>query len=56
MNSLLDAHAFLWFVWDDPQLSANARSAIIDPTHRKLVSVARCWEIAKGEYLKTDPR
>jgi Uncharacterized protein conserved in bacteria len=43
---LLDSHAFLWFVWDDPRLSALAKSRIEDPAVRKLVSVASCWEIA----------
>jgi PIN domain nuclease of toxin-antitoxin system len=43
---LLDTHAFLWFVWDDPQLSGAAKTAIEDPTNQKLVSVASCWEIA----------
>src|SRR5207248_4789309 len=46
MTLLLDAHALLWFLWDDPQLSANARALIMVPAHRKLVSVATCWEIA----------
>lgn len=46
MRLLLDTHAFLWFVWDDPQLSVAAKSAIEDPTNEKLVSVATCWEIA----------
>ena len=30
MNLLLDTCALLWFLSDDPQLSANARSAIQD--------------------------
>ena len=46
MTLLLDTHAFLWFVWDDPQLSATAKGLIEDPANRKLVSVASCWEIA----------
>ena len=46
MTLLLDAHALLWLFWDDRQLSANARAMIMVPTHRKLVSVATCWEIA----------
>lgn len=46
MTLLLDTHAFLWFVWDDPQLSLPAKTAIEDPANRKLVSVASCWEIA----------
>jgi PIN domain nuclease of toxin-antitoxin system len=43
---LLDTHAFLWFVWDHPLLSATAKAAIEDPANRKLVSIASCWEIA----------
>jgi PIN domain nuclease of toxin-antitoxin system len=46
MTLLLDTHAFLWFVWDDPQLSAIAKALIEDPANRKRVSVASCWEIA----------
>jgi PIN domain nuclease of toxin-antitoxin system len=46
MNLLLDSHTLLWFVWDDPQLSAAARTLIVDPSNRKLVSLASCWEIA----------
>jgi PIN domain nuclease of toxin-antitoxin system len=46
MNLLLDTHTLLWFVWDDPKLSATARALIVDPANRKFVSVASCWEIA----------
>jgi len=46
MNVLLDTHTFLWFVWDDAQLSQTAKDAITDPNNRKLVSVASIWEIA----------
>jgi len=46
MILLLDTHALLWFVWDDPQLSAVAKGLIEDPDNRKLVSIASCWEIA----------
>lgn len=46
MTILLDTHAFLWFVWADPLLSALAKSTIEDPANRKLVSVASCWEIS----------
>jgi PIN domain nuclease of toxin-antitoxin system len=45
-TSLLDTHAMLWFFWDDPQLSVNAKAAIEDATNRKLVSIASCWEVA----------
>jgi PIN domain nuclease of toxin-antitoxin system len=46
MNLLLDTHTFLWFFWDDPQLSAAAKALIVDPANRKWVSLASCWEIA----------
>ena len=46
MNVLLDTHTFLWFVWDDAQLSQTAKDAITDPNNQKLVSVASIWEIA----------
>lgn len=52
MNLLLDTHAFLWFWWDDPQLSEAAKSTIMEPTNRKLVSTASCWEIAIKVSLK----
>jgi PIN domain nuclease of toxin-antitoxin system len=43
---LLDSHALLWFVWDDPKLSGTAKTLIEDADNRKLISVASCWEIA----------
>jgi len=43
---LLDSHALLWFLKNDPQLSAHAKVTIEDAANRKLVSVASCWEIA----------
>lgn len=46
MNLLLDTHTTLWFFWDDPQLSPDAKRLIEDPANRKLVSIASCWEIA----------
>ena len=46
MILLLDTHTLLWFLRDDPLLSAAAKSLIEDPRNRKLVSVASCWEIA----------
>ena len=44
MTLLLDTHAFLWWVADDPRLSARARRAITGATC--LLSVASCWEMA----------
>jgi PIN domain nuclease of toxin-antitoxin system len=52
MTLLLDTHSFLWFWWDDPQLSETAKQAICDATNRKLVSTASCWEIAIKVSLK----
>jgi PIN domain nuclease of toxin-antitoxin system len=43
---LLDRQALLWFCWDDPHLSQEAKSLIEDPSNRKLISIASCWEIA----------
>lgn len=42
---LLDTHAFLWFVFDDPRLSAPAEAAILDSGSEKLLSVGSLWEI-----------
>ena len=52
MTLLLDTHTFLWFCQGDSQLSKHAESLLRDPGHRKLVSVASCWEIAIKAGLK----
>lgn len=46
MRLLLDTHAFLWFVLNDPSLSAAARAIVGDPQNDVLISPATCWEIA----------
>lgn len=43
---LLDTHALLWWLGDDPGLSSDARVAIADPGNEPLVSAASVWEIA----------
>jgi PIN domain nuclease of toxin-antitoxin system len=43
---LLDTHAFLWFLLDDPQLSATAQAVIVDPLNNVEISPASYWEIA----------
>jgi PIN domain nuclease of toxin-antitoxin system len=43
---LLDTHALLWFVFDDPRLSATGSAAIADPATEKVLSIASLWEIA----------
>ena len=46
MKLLLDTHTFLWFVTDDPLLSATARSLIVDPLNDVCLSPASYWEVA----------
>lgn len=46
MRMLLDTHTFLWWVFDDPQLSAVARAAIADADNDVFLSAASAWEIA----------
>lgn len=45
MILLLDAHALLWWLADDPQLDAAATRSIADPMTDVLVSAATVWEI-----------
>ena len=52
MTLLLDTHTVVWFWWNDPLLSAAARTAITDPSNRKLVSPATPWEVAIKVSLK----
>jgi PIN domain nuclease of toxin-antitoxin system len=46
MNILLDTHAFLWFVDDNPRLSQPARVLIESEESQPFLSVASLWEIA----------
>ena len=46
MKLLLDAHALLWWLADDPSLARSARELIADPTNEVIVSAATVWEIA----------
>ena len=46
MRYLLDTHAFLWFVLNDPQLSPTALALIRDSGNEIYLSVASTWEIA----------
>ncbi len=52
MILLLDTHALLWFLGNDPRIAATAKALIRDPANHKLVSVATCWEIAIKVGLK----
>ena len=59
MRVLLDTHALLWFLLDDPQLSLAARLLIEDRATEVEVSPASYWEIAikigKGKYDLPEP-
>ena len=46
MSLLLDTHALLWWLTDDPILSTPARDALADPAQDLFVSAASAWEIA----------
>ena len=46
MRLLLDTNALLWWIEDDPTLSASVREAIDDRSNEVFVSVASAWEIA----------
>jgi len=46
MNILLDTHAFLWWITDDAQLSATARTLIKDGENTLYWSAASSWEVA----------
>jgi PIN domain nuclease of toxin-antitoxin system len=46
MQLILDTHTFLWFVWDEVNLSNTAKVLITNPTHQKFISTASYWEIA----------
>lgn len=48
---LLDTHALLWWLTDDPKLSVPARESIADETCVVLVSAASLWEIATKNRL-----
>jgi PIN domain nuclease of toxin-antitoxin system len=51
MRVLLDTHAFLWWVTDDPRLSAAARAVIGDERNGVLISAVSSWKIATKHRL-----
>ena len=46
MDLLLDTHALLWWLSDDPKLGPEARASIEKRTNAVYVSAAATWEIA----------
>ena len=45
MKALLDTHTFLWWVTDDPRLSAGARKILADGENTFVVSACVAWEL-----------
>ena len=45
MKILLDTHAFLWWITDDPRLSDLARKLISQTKNQLFLSAASGWEI-----------
>ncbi|WP_200874895.1 type II toxin-antitoxin system VapC family toxin [Desulfonatronum thiodismutans] len=48
---MLDTHALLWWLTDDPRLSVPARDAIADEKNTIFVSAASSWEIATKQRI-----
>ncbi|MBI5846014.1 MAG: type II toxin-antitoxin system VapC family toxin [Deltaproteobacteria bacterium] len=59
MNLLLDTHTLLWFILDDPRLSANAKETVISTDGPVFISPASFWEtaikISLGKYALPVP-
>ena len=51
MKLLLDTHALLWSVLDDPHLSPVARTALADPKKVVLISAVSIFEITLKHRL-----
>jgi len=45
LKVLLDTHALLWWLADDPALGARAREVLADPDTVAFVSAASLWEV-----------
>jgi PIN domain nuclease of toxin-antitoxin system len=55
VKALLDTHALLWWLSDDPTLSARARRAIAGTDNEIFVSPASAWEMTiKNKRGKLD--
>lgn len=53
MRLLLDTHAFLWYITEDPRLGASSAEAIQDEANEVFLSVVSVWEaLAKHQLGK----
>ncbi|MEN0062136.1 MAG: type II toxin-antitoxin system VapC family toxin [Myxococcota bacterium] len=43
---LLDTHALLWLLTDDPKFGSKAKTAFLDPSRPVRLSIASLWEMA----------
>jgi len=51
MRLLLDTHALLWWLFDDPKLPGTPRGLVADPDNTIMVSSASAWEICTKHRL-----
>ncbi len=51
MRFLLDTHALLWWLFDDPRLSETVRGIVADAGNEIAVSSASAWEISTKHRL-----
>lgn len=51
MRLLLDTHALLWTLTDNPRLSRNARAAVADSSNELLISSVSAFEITTKHRL-----
>jgi len=51
LRALLDTHTLIWWLTDDPRLSARAKGLIADSANEILVSAASAWEISTKHRL-----
>jgi PIN domain nuclease of toxin-antitoxin system len=53
MRLLLDTHAFLWYITDDPRLPVSSADAIQEESNEVFLSVVSVWEaLAKHQLGK----
>jgi PIN domain nuclease of toxin-antitoxin system len=45
MKILLDTHIWIWYLFDDPLLSQNLKTAIADPANEIWLSPITIWEV-----------
>jgi len=55
LRALLDTHALLWWLSDDPALTRTARKVITETKNTLIVSAVSAWEIATKVRLEKLP-